>query len=71
MPALEKATLLEIKADGSAAPILGTEIDVQFNPQSLKLSLSNKIEGGVLGMNKACENGQACDGCGNLKKRTQ
>jgi hypothetical protein len=46
MPALEKATLLEIKADGSAAPIPGTEIDVQFNPQSLKLSLSNKIEGG-------------------------
>jgi hypothetical protein len=46
MPALEKATLTEIKADAGAAPVPGTEIEVQFNPQSLKLSLSNKVEGG-------------------------
>jgi hypothetical protein len=46
MLALEKATLTEIEADDSAAPIPGSEVAVQFNPQSLKLSLSNNIEGG-------------------------
>jgi hypothetical protein len=46
MSALKKAYLQEIKADKSAAPISGTEIEVQFNPQSLKLALANKVEGG-------------------------
>src|SRR5712671_3381630 len=42
---LKKATLQEIKADASAAP-LGDEIEVQFNPASLKLELANRVEGG-------------------------
>ncbi len=45
MPPLKKATLQEIKADASASP-LGEEIEVQFNPASLKLDLANKVEGG-------------------------
>jgi len=46
MPSLSKATLQEITADRSAKPVGGTEIAVQFNPQSLKLALANKVEGG-------------------------
>ena len=46
MPALKKATLQEISADSSATPVPGTEIEVQFNPQSLKLALANRVEGG-------------------------
>ena len=42
---LKKATLQEIKADASAAPI-GDPIEVQFNPASLKLDLANTVEGG-------------------------
>ncbi|MEI6668464.1 MAG: hypothetical protein WCP29_09935 [Acidobacteriota bacterium] len=45
MPTLKKATLQEIKADASAAPI-GAEIEVQFNPASLTLELANRVEGG-------------------------
>lgn len=45
MATLKKATLQEIKADASAAP-LGPEIAVQFNPASLKLDLANQVEGG-------------------------
>ena len=46
MPALKKATLQEISADSSATPVPGTEIELQFNPQSLKLALANQFEGG-------------------------
>lgn len=46
MPNWKKARLQEIKADPSAAPIDGTEIEVQFNPASLKLELANRVEGG-------------------------
>jgi hypothetical protein len=42
--ALEKARLMEIDADESAKVVPGSEIPVQFNPQSLKLSLANKLE---------------------------
>jgi hypothetical protein len=42
MPALTKAKLQEIDAKGNPGP----PIDVQFNPQSLKLALANKVEGG-------------------------
>ena len=45
MTALERATLQEISAGKDATP-LGEPIEVQFNPESLKLSLANKIEGG-------------------------
>ncbi|MDQ6612021.1 MAG: hypothetical protein M3Y64_06280 [Gemmatimonadota bacterium] len=41
---LEKARLMEIDADESARVVGGTEIPVQFNPASLKLSLANKVE---------------------------
>lgn len=45
MPSLSKATLQEI--DASSPPkILGEAIPLQFNPQSLKLALANKVEGG-------------------------
>src|SRR6267143_1487952 len=46
MPSLKKATLQEIDAGSGAKPVPGTEIEVRFNPQSLKLALANKIEGG-------------------------
>lgn len=46
MPSLSKATLQEISADSSAKPDPKTLIAVQFNPQSLKLALANKVEGG-------------------------
>jgi hypothetical protein len=42
--ALEKARLMEIDADEAAKVVPGTEIPVQFNPQTLKLSLANKLE---------------------------
>ena len=45
MPKLEKAILQEIKSDQSRKPI-GPGVPVQFNPTSLKLALSNQIEGG-------------------------
>ena len=41
---LEKARLMEIDADESAQVVNGSEIPVQFNPASLKLSLANKVE---------------------------
>lgn len=44
MPALEKARLMEIDADEAAKVVSGSEIPVQFNPASLKLSLANKVE---------------------------
>ena len=43
MAALKKATLQEITADASASPV-GDEIEVQFNPASLKLDLANRVE---------------------------
>jgi hypothetical protein len=46
MPELKKATLMEISADASATVVPGSEIDVQFNPASLKLDLANQVEGG-------------------------
>ena len=45
MPTLKKATLQEITADAAATP-LGPEIEVQFNPATLKLDLANQVEGG-------------------------
>ncbi|MEO8333816.1 MAG: hypothetical protein ABI664_02505 [bacterium] len=41
---LEKAKLMEIEADEGAKTVPGSEIAVQFNPASLKLSLANKVE---------------------------
>ncbi len=41
---LEKAKLMEIDADEGAKTVPGTEIAVQFNPASLRLSLANKVE---------------------------
>jgi len=46
MPALESATLTEITADAQATPVSGTELQVQFNPASLRLQLANRVEGG-------------------------
>ena len=46
MSDLSKAMLQEIEAGRSAKPVAGTELYVQFNPQSLKLALANKVEGG-------------------------
>ncbi len=40
MPALEKAKLMEVDDNG----VESDEIAVQFNPQSLKLSLANRVE---------------------------
>src|SRR6185436_10937976 len=40
MSALEKAKLMEVDEKG----VESNEISVQFNPQSLKLSLANKVE---------------------------
>ncbi len=45
MPNLEKAKLFEITA-GDSPTIVDEGVDVQFNPESLSLQLSNKIEGG-------------------------
>src|SRR5215831_7641473 len=46
MPALEPATLAEIKADASATVVGDSTFSVQFNPASLKLQLANRVEGG-------------------------
>lgn len=45
MPTLEKAKLQPVKADERATPD-GPEVEVQFNPTSLKLKLTNQTEGG-------------------------
>lgn len=45
MPALKKATLQEISGDSRRSPV-GSPVDVQFNPTTLHLQLSNQIEGG-------------------------
>lgn len=41
---LEKAKLMEIDANEAAKVVAGSEIPVQFNPATLKLSLANKLE---------------------------
>ncbi len=46
MPQLKKASLVEITSEPIAKQ-LGTPIDVQFNPTSLKLNVTNAIEGAV------------------------
>lgn len=43
--ALEKAKLQEITSADPASPV-GEPVDVQFNPSSLRLKLSNQVEGG-------------------------
>ena len=45
MPSLSKATLQEIDAANPPKP-QGEPMALQFNPQSLKLTLANKVEGG-------------------------
>jgi hypothetical protein len=45
MSELKKATLQEIKSDETGTP-LGAEVEVQFNPSTLKLQISNTSEGG-------------------------
>jgi len=45
MPALEKAKLQEITNGDDPKPV-GAAVNVQFNPESLKIQLSNRIEGG-------------------------
>lgn len=45
MTILEKAELQEITADERADPV-GEPVAVQFNPTTLKLTLSNQVEGG-------------------------
>src|SRR4051812_18713552 len=41
---LQKARLMEIAADETAKVVDGSEIPVQFNPASLKLSLANQMQ---------------------------
>jgi hypothetical protein len=43
MSSLEKAKLIEITADEKATEVPNTSIDVQFNPQSLKLTFQNAL----------------------------
>lgn len=45
MPELEKAKLQQVTADQNERTI-GEEIPVQFNPSSLKLKLTNQVDGG-------------------------
>jgi hypothetical protein len=42
--ALAKATLTEITGQSKGEPKLGTPVPVQFNPATLKLSLSNQVD---------------------------
>lgn len=43
---LEKATLSELGSKPNDDPVKGTEVKLQFNPESLKLTLHNANEGG-------------------------
>lgn len=43
MSSLEKAKLMEVTADEQATEVSGTSVDVQFNPQSLKLTFQNAL----------------------------
>lgn len=45
MSELEKAKLQEVSADSNETPV-GDPVEVQFNPNSLKLTLKNAVEGG-------------------------
>lgn len=45
MAALEKAKLQEVSADANETTV-GDPVSVQFNPTSLQLKLTNKVEGG-------------------------
>lgn len=45
MPQLEKAKLQPVRADRNNTPA-GDEVSVQFNPTSLRLTLTNRTEGG-------------------------
>ncbi len=45
MSRLQKATLQEIGSDRDAQPV-GDPVEVQFNPETLRLSLRNQVEGG-------------------------
>jgi hypothetical protein len=42
---LAKALLQEVRGDRSRTPV-GTALEVQFNPETLRLTLSNQVEGG-------------------------
>ena len=46
MLTLKKATLEEITAGANPRPVPNTQLEVQFNPASLKLDLANRVEGG-------------------------
>src|SRR6266849_2069912 len=49
MSELKKATLQAIKSDEKGTPLDapdGDEIEVQFNPTTLKLQITNQVEGG-------------------------
>lgn len=46
MTALTKAYLAEMSAGQSPTEVSGTRVDVQFNPSSLRMQLSNKTSGG-------------------------
>src|SRR2546423_7633527 len=52
MSGLVKASLQEIRSDRAGTPI-GNAVDVQFNPASLRLALSNHVEGGQARHNQA------------------
>ena len=45
MSELKKATLQEISSDENASPV-GDEIEVQFNPTTLRLQINNSVAGG-------------------------
>jgi len=45
MPSLEKARIYEITS-GDNPTTVGDPTDVQFNPESLKIQLTNRVEGG-------------------------
>jgi hypothetical protein len=46
-PGLQKASLVELKPDGTPKDPKGTGTPVQFNPATMKLTISNSTEGGV------------------------
>ncbi len=60
MPALQKARLMKITSPKSGDPEVLEQVDVQFNPTSLKLQITNKSEGGrSAGRSKRQNTGQS------------
>ena len=71
MPALAKAKLIELKQDFSAEKSGGKSVEVQFNPETLKVSFANQIVQPQGGDQSSGSSGRQFVGAGTTKLALQ